>query len=323
MNKQGLIVCDPAMLEIYRNAYQLSGKPANILILGESGTGKDCLAKFIHQAGNRAKRPFLHINCSAIPSDLFESELFGYESGMFTGALYAGKKGLLESADRGTIFLDEIGELALFNQVKLLQFFQEKTITKLGGSSVKHLDIRIICATNVCLKQAIQNGAFREDLYYRIRVLEFTLPPLRERPEDLSAFIALFQKKIAQKPCEHKIFTKDALEFLQDRYWAGNIRELQNFVERLYVLENEKEITRSMIEGHYYFSTPKSEKTIKPQQKKTLSLKAAIANFEKEYIAEAIKKSDSLDSTAKMLGIDLSTLNRKKQQYGIYKKWHK
>jgi len=319
IEKQGLVVRDSSMLDIYEKAYHLSGKTANILIHGESGTGKDCLAKFIHLSGNRAKQPFMHINCNAIPTILFESEMFGYDPGTFTGAIYAGKRGILESANHGTVFLDEIGDVSLANQVKLLQFLQNKTITRLGGSDSLALDVRIICATNKDLKTAVQQGLFREDLYYRIRVVEFVLPPLRERPDDVQGLIELFVNMFAALTGERKTFSEEAMEFIKMQYWQGNVRELLNFVEKVNVLEKDQHITLNMLKGKYNFSSDKEQNTKSLKAPGALTLKEALANYEKQYIAGVIDQTDSLRAAAESLGINLSTLNRKKQQYGLYK----
>jgi transcriptional regulator with PAS, ATPase and Fis domain len=323
IQRQGLIVRDPEMRDIYEKARQVADKAATVLIQGESGTGKDCLAKFIHNLSSRKKQPFTHINCNAIPDELFESELFGYDPGSFTGAMYAGKKGLLANTNHGTVFFDEIGDVTAANQVKLLQFLQQRTITRLGGSDQQELDVRVICATNRELKQAVQDGAFREDLYYRIRVVEFVLPPLRERTDDLLGFIEVFRKSASNQKGEMKIFAADAMDFLKEQYWAGNVRELQNFVEKVHILESDELITRKMLEGIYSFSVRKMETPAKAAKSPVLTLKDAVADFEREYIANAIDQTDSLIGAATRLGIDLSTLNRKKRQYGLYKRWKK
>lgn len=237
--------------------------------------------------------------------------------------MYSGKKGLLESTNHGTVFLDEIGDVTLASQVKLLQFLQQRTITRMGGAEPQELDIRIVCATNRELKQAIQEGVFREDLYYRIRVVEFVLPPLRERPDDLSALAEVFLRAAANRQDETKRFSPEALGFLKEQYWAGNVRELQNFVEKVQVLENESLITRAMLEDRYVFSSPREKREVKADGPESATLKDAVADFERGYIADAINGTDSLLAAATRLGIDLSTLNRKKRQYGLYKRWKK
>jgi transcriptional regulator with PAS, ATPase and Fis domain len=317
-----VIACDPYMLHLYKQALQLGQNDAGILIMGESGSGKDHLAKYIHSHGKRASSPFIHVNCSAIPDDLFESEMFGYSSGSFTGALHSGKKGLAEVANKGTLFLDEIGELTLSNQIKLLQFLESRQVSPVGSNRTKTLDVRIISATNRNLQDQIHSGAFRSDLYYRLRVIQIDIPPLRKRPDDISAFIEAYAREHAHTP---KHFSKEAMQFLCSRNWVGNIRELHNFLERVYVLEESQEITLNLLtNGTYRFSVLKQETApVKENTAHTLTLKEAMQDFERSYIAAAINKTSTLTEAAELLDINLTTLNRKKAQLGIYKQWKK
>ncbi len=215
-----------------------------MLITGESGTGKDLIAKVIHYSSNRAGRPFLNITCSALPETLMESELFGHERGAFTDAR-AQKRGLLEQADDGTVFLDEIGEMTPALQAKLLRFLEEKAFRRVGGSSDIHVDVRVIAATNRNLEETVRDGKFREDLYYRLNVLRLEMPPLRVRPEDVARlaqhFVETFSREF-RRPVRG--LSPEAEQSLRDYAWPGNVRELRNLVERA-VLLSEGEVLRS------------------------------------------------------------------------------
>jgi len=228
----------PAIQEVIRLArIYAQTDDTTVLITGETGTGKELVARFIHKHSRRASGPFIAVNCGAIPRDLAESELFGYERGAFTGAVEKLKKGKFELAHRGTIFLDEIGELPLDLQVKLLRILQEKRFYRLGGEKEVSTDVRVIAATNQNLEELVAAGKFREDLYYRINVARIEIPPLRERKEDIlllaSAFVQEFNKKMGKKI---KGFTPEAAQILRQYEWKGNVRELRNVIERVMLL---------------------------------------------------------------------------------------
>jgi PAS domain S-box-containing protein len=211
---------------------------SNILILGESGTGKTVLAQYIHKISKRNNGPFLAINCAAIPEELLESELFGYSKGAFTGASKLGKQGLIEAANGGTIFLDEIGEMPVSVQAKLLQVIQEKQFIPVGSNKIKKVDIRIIAATNKNLSDMVKDKAFREDLFYRLNVIDIHLPPLSERKEDIVPLIYNFLNKFNQKYNENKVISEECLNVLIHYSWPGNIRQLENLIERLVIISN-------------------------------------------------------------------------------------
>lgn len=225
----GLVGESPSMHKLYELIQNVSDSPATILIRGEHGTGKELVARSIHDTSKRSQQPFIPLNCAAIPFDLIESELFGYEKGAFTGAQNA-KKGKIEEAEGGTIFLDEIGELSLNAQAKLLRFLQNKTIMRVGGAKEIPVDVRVVAATNRDLEQAVQQQEFRPDLYYRLRVVQLDLPPLRERKEDLPLLINHFIKKnaldigLTQEP----LVSDEALHLLTNASWPGNVRQLEN-----------------------------------------------------------------------------------------------
>ena len=320
LEEHGVVAADPVMRGLFQKAAYLAKMDATVLLSGESGVGKDWMAKFIHRAGPRRDAPFIHVNCSAVPQELFESELFGYESGTFTGGLTAGKQGLLEAAQGGTLFLDEIGEMNLSNQVKLLDFLQNKQVTRLGGGGRKNLDVRIISATNRDLKACVAAGTFREDLYYRICVVVLEIPPLRERPDDIAAFS---QAYLAQN-FPGRALSAEAVSYLQGLEWPGNLRELHNFLEKVCILEESSLLTPELL-APYYQAAPRPEPPTPAQEAPSKNgvptLREAVAQFEKEYILQAIAQTSTLGEAARRLGIDLDTLNRKKRQHKIYKRW--
>lgn len=217
---------------------KVSQTDSTMLILGESGTGKGVLAKYIHQISKRKKGPFITINCAAIPEELLESELFGYKKGAFTGANKSGKIGLIEAGNGGTIFLDEIGEMPLSIQAKLLQVIQDKSFIPVGGSDIKQVDIRIIAATNQNLTEMVKNKQFREDLFYRLNVIDVHLPPLRERKEDIIPLTYNFLNKFNNKYNENKVISEECLNVLVHYSWPGNVRQLENLLERLVVVSD-------------------------------------------------------------------------------------
>ena len=231
------IVCNsPAMKRVLELAEKVARLPGTtVLITGESGVGKEVVARFIHRRSPRAKKRFIAVNCGAIPEHLLESELFGYEKGAFTGA-YQRKKGIFEIADGGTVFLDEIGDMPLEAQVKLLRVLQDKKVQRLGGTEEIEVDVRIIAATNKNLEKLVKEGKFREDLFYRLNVFPIKIPPLRERKEDIVPLVRLFAEKVVSKEIEGPILTPGAEKILKHYAWPGNVRELANAVERAIIL---------------------------------------------------------------------------------------
>jgi nitrogen regulation protein NR(I) len=233
---QAIVGSSRPMQDIYKEIGRVAAKPVTVLIRGETGTGKELIARAVYQYSDRAKAPFVAINCAAIPETLLESELFGHERGAFTGAEMR-RIGRFEQADHGTIFLDEIGDMTLGTQVKLMRVLQEKSLQRLGGKETIPVDVRVIAATHRDLEMAIKKNQFREDLYYRISVVVLTLPPLRERPEDIPDLARFFLNKYAAEfntpnPAVHA----DALSFLQDQRWPGNVRELENVIRKVLLL---------------------------------------------------------------------------------------
>src|SRR5579871_5066726 len=226
---ENIIGHSPAMQEIFATIMRVAGTRATVLLAGESGVGKDMIARAIHHHSPRRDRPFVKINCTAIPENLMESELFGYEKGAFTGA-NTSKPGKFEQADGGTVFLDEIGDVPPGIQVKLLRILQEREFERLGSNKTMHTDVRVVAATNVDLRAALEQGTFREDLYYRLNVVPLNIPPLRERKEDIPYLVEHFAKKF------NGVISEGALERLMSYHWPGNVRELENVVERSILL---------------------------------------------------------------------------------------
>lgn len=236
LKEQGVITNSDKMKDIITFCQKVAKTNSTILIQGESGTGKGIIANYIHQISKRKNLPFLTINCAAIPEELLESELFGYTKGAFTGANPSGKKGLLESAGNGTVFLDEIGDVSLSLQAKLLQVIQDKEFIPIGGREKKSVNIRFIAATNRDLAKLIETGQFREDLYYRLNVIDITLPPLRERKEDIVPLIHHFLNTFNDKYESNKRISQQCLDILSEYPWPGNIRQLENLMEKLVII---------------------------------------------------------------------------------------
>ena len=252
-NLENIVAQSPTMKLALRLADTIARSyDTTVLIEGKTGTGKEVIARLIHHRSDRFDKPFVSINCGAISKDLVESELFGYEKGTFTGGLQEGKKGKFEAANGGTVLLDEISELLPSAQVKLLTFLEEKAFYPVGGSEKKHVDVRIIAATNRSLEECIREGTFREDLYYRLNVARITIPPLRERKEDIAALTLFFMDKFNQRFRKNfQKVTDDAERLLMEHPWTGNVRELRNAIERVMLMEEGPEITK----GHVDFLT--------------------------------------------------------------------
>jgi DNA-binding NtrC family response regulator len=291
---------------------QVAPTKSNVLILGESGTGKSLVAELIHKNSPRRDGPFISINCAAIPETLLEAELFGYKKGAFTGAV-ADKKGLIELANGGTLFLDEIGDLPLGLQAKLLKFLETYEFIPLGDVQKKKVDIRLISATNKNLEKLIEEGKFREDLYYRLSVIEIKIPPLRERKEDIPVLVYYFLEQ-ASKQHNKKIkgITNEALSYLLNYDWSGNVRELRNVIERAVILARDEYILPHDLPEKIIKSSPSPEIGVGK------SLKEAIEEYEKTIILNTLKFCNyDKERAAKILDIDLATLYRKLKKFGI------
>jgi len=305
-----------------RTMLQMAARIAKVdstaLILGESGVGKDVLARFMHKHSARVSEgTFVHVNCGAIPESLFESELFGYVAGAFTGANKNGKPGLIEIADKGTLFLDEIAELPLLMQSKLLKVLQEKTVMRLGDTREIPVNIKIIAATNTDIEALAGAGKFRQDLYYRLNMFKITIAGLRERKEDIPPLVSCFVKRCNEKYHQNKSISNEVSEAFMNYDWPGNVRELEHTIERAMVLCPEEVIRLEHLPEQF------SEKLFTTEAVRlsgSLPLRNSMENIEKAIILNAIRNTDTLSEAAEQLGIDLSTLTRKKQKYEIMRK---
>ena len=294
---------------------------ATVLIQGESGTGKEIIARAIHHQSQRTDKPFTVINCAAIPADLLESELFGFEAGAFTGAQRR-KKGLLEVADRGTLFLDEIGEMKPETQAKILRVLETRTLRRVGGTSDIKVDVRFIAATNRDLRTAVREGAFREDLYYRLQVMVIDLPPLRERMEDLELFVSAFIDEFNQAMGKNVTsVSQDALAQMKHYHWPGNIRELRNVIERGLVLCDGREIQLGHLPAELCDGTaaPRSSSPPYADLSSTgTSLEDMVSQLERRLIEEALAKAQGNQTeAAEILAISRDQLRYRMEKYGL------
>lgn len=298
------------VVELARRAATFDG--ATVLILGESGTGKEVISELIVNTSPRKDKPYLQINCGAIPENLIESELFGYEKGAFTGADAKGRKGLFEAANGGTVFLDEIGDLPLHMQVKLLRVLQQKRIVRVGGTETVNLDVRIIAATNKDLKQMVKEGRFREDLYYRLNVVPIKIPPLRDRKEDILPLVNHFLTVANRKYHTNKSIYSDTIDVLESYSWPGNVRELENLMENLVITTPGDIIRRENLSERLQFSTEDRGFT---EDTEVITLKETVERAEYMAIQKAIRQCGSIRKAAVALGVDPSTIVRKQQNY--------
>ncbi len=282
---------------------------STILLEGESGVGKTMFAKHIHKKSHRSDKPFVKVDCSAISENLFESELFGYKPGAFTGALKSGKEGLVQTADKGTLFLDEVAEVSLESQVKLLTLLQEKTIQPVGSTERIKVDIRVIVATNQDLEQMIEEGRFREDLYYRLKVVPIVIPPLRERTADIVPLIRLFVNKLNNYYGFNKKVSPRGMRNLINYSWPGNVRELENIIERLLVTTEGDVVSAEEISENL----KESNKECNDRR----DYKDKVINFEKQLIEKESKRVSSIRELASSLKINESTLRKKIDRFGI------
>jgi len=307
---RAIITKNAIMRERVETALRLARVDSIVLILGETGVGKELLAQMIHRASKRSKFPFVRVNCAAIPPFLLEAELFGYESGAFTGAAREGRKGLLELAEGGTLFLDEIGELPLAMQPKILRAIQDREITRVGGKKVILLNVRILAATNRNLDNMVKEKKFREDLYYRLNVVPIVLPPLRERPEDIQPLVDEFLARFNHQFGYQKWIEPDVIKELSSHNWPGNARELQNLIERLVVTTRDDQISMESLRRCF---------TLNEKQKgdKRSCLKAMLEGEERRMLEETWRIAGSTRKVSTLLGISQSAVVKKLNKYGI------
>ncbi|MDF3001321.1 MAG: putative sigma54 specific transcriptional regulator [Bacillota bacterium] len=311
---QGLIYRSRSMSNLVDMALRIARWETTVLITGESGTGKEVMASFIYRNSHRNEKPFIKVNCSAIPENLVESEFFGYEKGAFTGASNDGKSGLFELANDGTLFLDEIGELSPAMQSKLLRVIQEREIMRVGGTQTIPIDVRIIAATNVNLRKAIAEGKFREDLYYRLNIIPIEIPALRSRKEDIPPLVMDFIKQFNGKYAQKRRIQKAAVQVLLEYDWPGNIRELKNITERIMLTSDGEEITASQIKNQLYHDlSPFSVQGIDD----TMSLSQQVDRFEKNLLETVLSQSKSAYEASKILKVNRATISKKIKKFGI------
>lgn len=302
------VACSREMKTILATIHSISEVDSTVLISGESGTGKEMVVNEIYASSMRSYRPIIKVNCGAIPPALFESELFGYEDGAFTGARRKGKPGFFELAHMGTLFLDEVGELPLEMQVKLLRVLQEGEIIRIGGSKPISVDVRIIAATNRDLWEMTEEGTFRQDLYYRLNVINIEVPPLRQRRDDVIPLVMHMLERFNQKYGKHKEIPIELGKVLRELPWRGNVRELENLIENLVVLCPEDVLTPEHLPVRYQRGqNPASQVEIRG----ILPMKDMVRRAERQLIANAQAQYSSMQEVAKALGVDVSTISRK------------
>jgi len=325
---RGLAGNSPAIERVRQLVSKVAPTSANVLILGESGTGKEVVARNIHRLSLRRDRPFVPINCGAIPRDLLESELFGHEKGAFTGAITA-RQGRFEMADGGTLFLDEIGDMAPAMQVKLLRVLQERCFERVGGSRTLHADVRIVAATHHNLEQSIKDGTFREDLYYRLNVFPIEMPSLRQRRMDISPLVHEQLQRRRQETGVETILAPDALAALQAYVWPGNVRELGNLIERLTIMFPRAVVRAADLPEKYRIAAPveisemiydvpsgASASPLLPPE--GLDLKAYLHEIEVGYIQQAMEETGGVVThAAERLGLRRTTLVEKLRKFGM------
>lgn len=315
-----IVYSSASMDKLLNIAMRAAKTDSSVFITGESGVGKEVIAKFIHRNSKREDKPFIAINCAAIPSELLESEFFGYEEGAFTGAKKGGKKGLLEEATGGTIFLDEIAELPLQMQSKLLRVLQENRFMRIGGNKYIPIDVRYVCATNLSKEQLSNRLKFRQDLYYRLSVVPIRIPPLRERKDDIFPLVYHFLKYFNDKYNRNIIISKDVMKLLYHYNWPGNVRELKNVIERLIILAEEDMINESEFNMVTTLEDDNNEENgqLDIYIKKLMDLNRAHRIVDEIMIGRALNEYGTIVKAAKVLGIDPSTIHRKiKKGYNI------
>ena len=309
MAKDKIILKSESMKQVVKLAIKVARVDSSVLITGETGVGKEVLARVVHKHSCRVNGPFIKLNCGAIQAELVESELFGYEAGAFTGARREGKLGLIQLADGGTLFLDEIGDLPLNLQVKFLRVLQEREIQRVGGVETKEVDFRLIAATNKSLQDLVKQKKFREDLFYRLDVVPMTIPPLRERKEDILPLALFFLNKFGQRYGLSMRISPEVIEVLLNNDWPGNVRELENTIERLLVTSDTDVATDHLIN--------KSSNS-KDYGKSRLNLREILDQTEKHFILQAFEQCKTTREMAEVLGISQSTVVKKMRKYDIY-----
>ncbi len=309
-----MIAEDEATKQLTEKALRIAKLDTTVLLTGESGTGKEVFANFIYQNSSRVGKPFVKVNCAAIPENLMESEFFGYEKGAFTGADKKGKVGLFEMANHGTLFLDEIGDIPIHMQSKLLRAIQEREIMHVGGDRSIPIDIRLITATNIDLKKAVARGDFRGDLYYRLNVMPIELAPLKGRKKDIKALATYFVKAFNKDYKLNKKISEEAIEVLQKFHWPGNIRELENIMERIMISFDGEIITKAQVE-RVLGATTESDVDLSTIEGKSMT--QLLEDYERHILEEMLSKYKKASEVGRMLKMNKSTLSRRLSKYGL------
>lgn len=319
-----MVIQSKSIQRIWQLVQRVAKSDASVVFLGESGVGKTVFARALHNGSPREKETFIEVNCGAIPESLFESEMFGYESGSFTGANKKGKPGLIELADKGTLFLDEIGELPLPVQAKLLKVLQEKEVTRVGGIKSKTIDFRLIASTNQDLEQMVKQGKFRQDLFYRLNVISITIPPLRDRQEDIASLAHFYLQKFNEKYKMNKFFHAATTKELVAYDWPGNVREIQNMIERLVITSETNTIYPDSLP--FYIQQERHQKTdssfFDELEERGTTLREALEEVEIRWLKRAVRQYKTTYEMAEYLGLNQSNVVRKLKKYGINAKMH-
>jgi PAS domain S-box-containing protein len=312
-SNHGLIARSPLTIRVMEMVARVASFDVFVLITGESGVGKEVIASAIHKQSQRSKGPLIKVNCGAIPENLLESELFGYNFGAFTGARKQGKPGMFELADKGTLFLDEIGDIPYNLQGKLLRALQDREIMRIGGLKTTPVDVRIIAATNKNLEEMVNNGSFRDDLYYRLNVVSIEIPPLRERKEDIPIFVMHFLEKMNKKHQRNKRIASEVIDNFMLYSWPGNVRELENVIERMIIMTDEEEINMKHVPIQIKSQNiPETMNIIND-----VGFKTAIEHTEKQLLKQALLNHRSTREIAKSMKINQSTVVRKLKKYNL------
>lgn len=315
MQKRTIITESQEMVKLMSRLDKVAKTDATVLLLGETGVGKDVLCRVIHEHSQRHNEPFFKVDCSTIPENLIESELFGYESGAFSGANAKGKPGLFEMADKGTLFLDEIGELPLMMQSKLLRALQDQELIRVGSTKVRKFDVRFIAATNKNLEEEVIMGRFRSDLYYRLRVAVIQIPPLRERRGDILPLINFFTEKYNAKYRKTVTYANEVYKILENYKWPGNVREMDNFIQSLIVTSEDEILDVSALPNYMLRDTFIVNQPPLNTEEKTLD--QLIADYEKDLLSKALDFHGSVSKVAKHFKVDRSTIFRKAKKYSL------
>jgi DNA-binding NtrC family response regulator len=315
-----MIGASPLMHELFQRIEEVAKTSAKVLILGETGTGKELVARSIHHNSLRKGKPYLKLNCAAIPAELLESEIFGHRKGAFTGAI-SDRKGKFIEADEGTLFLDEIGDMSMHLQAKLLRVLEDNEVEMIGDNTPRQVDVRVIAATNKNLEKLVEEGKFREDLYYRLNVFKIRIPPLRERPEDILPLAHHFLKEFSEAHNKSVLGMKRRASALLLNYnWPGNVRELRNLIEKIVISTQASEIDIDEVRNALEASKAPTWTSLPTVEDEIIELNGAMQDFEKRYILSALHKYNwKMQETAKALGIDRSNLFKKLRKHGINK----